>query len=181
MIPVETEMRQWMLLSLAGDGHAYRRLLENCALRLRNYYQRRLTGREADAEDLVQETLIAIHRRRSSYDPARPFTVWLHAIARYKLADHFRSYYRRRTIPLADQAELVEAECDAPELGVAYDLERLMGELPDAQREAIRLTRLQGLTVAETAERTGHSQSNIKVLVHRGMKSMQARTRAMEQ
>lgn len=181
MSPVEQQLRQWMLLALAGDGGAYRQLLENVALRLRNYFQRRLTGREWDAEDLVQDTLIAIHQRRASYDSSRPFTVWLHAIARYKLADYLRAHYRRRAVQLGDDADLVEAECDAPELGVAHDVERLLSELPESQQQAIRLTRLEGLSVAETAEKTGFSQSNVKVLVHRGMKAMRARTRKMEE
>ena len=80
-----------MLRSLAGDGKAYGILLRRLNCYLRAYYSRRLgSGRAADAEDLLQETLIAMHARRSSYDTTRPFTAWVHAIARYKLIDHFR-------------------------------------------------------------------------------------------
>lgn len=169
-----------MLMGLAGDAAAQRQLLLLCAERLRDYYRRRLPDREFDVEDLVQESLIAIHHRRASYDTQQPFTAWLHAIARYKLADHLRSQYRRRTVPIADSADLIDSEFDAPELGVTCDIERLLGGLPEAQRAAIRLVKLEGVSVAEAAERTGHSESNIKVLAHRGMKAMMAQTRKME-
>ena len=176
----EQLLKPLMLLGLAGSPSAQRQLLEACAERLRLYFRRRLPGRDADAEDLVQETLIAIHQRRASYDVRRPFTVWLHAIARYKLADMLRRRTRRREV-LEDVASSVRFETDAPELGVTCDLERLLDSLPEAQREAVRLTKLEGLSVAEAAERTGHSESNIKVLTHRGMKAMMAETRRIEE
>lgn len=177
---LEGHLKPLMLLGLSGDGSAQRRLLESCAERLRAYFGKRLPGRDCDVEDLVQETLIAIHRRRASYDVRRPFTAWLHAIARYKLVDLLRSRQRRRALRFADPALLIETEYEAEELGVTCDVERLLDTLPEAQREAIRLTKLEGLTIAEAADRTGHSESNVKVLAHRGMKAMQARTRKME-
>ena len=176
---LEDKLKPLMLLGLAGDGAAQRRLLEACAERLRTYFRKRLRGRDCDVEDLVQETLIAIHRRRASYDVRRPFTAWLHAIARYKLADLLRSR-QRRLLRFVDPARIVDVEYEAPELGVTCDVERLLDMLPESQREAIRLTRLEGCSVAEAADRTGNSKSNIKVLAHRGMKAMMARTRKME-
>jgi RNA polymerase sigma-70 factor (ECF subfamily) len=180
MEELEQQLKPLMLMGLAGDSAAQQQLLERCAERLRAYYRRRLPGREHDVEDLVQESLIAIHRRRASYDTRLPFTAWLHAIARYKLVDQLRAHYRKRTVPLTESAEWIEVEFDAPELGVACDVDRLLAGLPHAQREAIRLTKLEGLSIAEAAARTGHSQSNIKVLAHRGMKAMMAETRKME-
>lgn len=181
MEELEQRLKPLMLMGLAGDPPAQRRLLELCGERLRDYYRRRLPGRESDVEDLVQESLIAIHQRRASYDTRQPFTAWLHAIARYKLADHLRAQYRRRTVRIPDSAEMIDSELDAPELGVTCDVERLLDGLPKAQRDAIRLVKLEGLSVAEASERTGHSESNIKVLAHRGMKAMMAETRKMEQ
>lgn len=181
MQALEQQLKPLMLLGLAGDPAAQRRLLGACAERLTIYYARRLQGREADCEDLVQETLIAIHQRRASYDPAKPFTVWLHAVARYKLMDHLRSHYRHRAIQLDDVSDRLEAEDETDAPGSTLDVERLLVELPDSQREAISLTKLEGLSVAETAARMGHSQSNIKVLVHRGMKALMARKKDMDQ
>lgn len=180
MEELEQRLKPLMLMGLAGDCAAQHQLLRLCGDRLREYYRKRLADREFDVEDLVQESLIAIHRRRASYDTQQPFTAWLHAIARYKLADHLRAQYRRRSVPLTDAADLIDSEFDAPELGVMYDVERLLDGLPKAQRDAIRLVKLEGLSVAEAAERTGHSESNIKVLSHRGMKAMMTETRKME-
>lgn len=177
MEELERRLKPMMLMGLAGDSAAQHQLLQLCAERLRDYYRKRLPDREFDVEDLVQESLIAVHQRRASYDTRYPFTAWLHAIARYKLADHLRAQYRRRAIPIVDAADMFDAELDAPELGVTCDVERLLGGLPKAQREAIQLVKLEGLSVAEAAERTGQSQSNIKVLAHRGMKAMMAETR----
>lgn len=177
---LEQQLKPLMLMGLAGDTAAQRQLLELCAERLRDYYRRRLPGPEPDVEDLVQETLIAIHQRRASYDVRRPFTVWLHAIARYKLADLLRNRQRRREAQLSNAAWLIESEHEALELGVSYDVERLLDILPDQQREAVRLTKLDGLSVAEAADRTGCSVSNIKVLTHRGIRAMMAETRKME-
>lgn len=180
MKELEQRLKPLMLMGLAGDAAAQRQLLQLCAERLRDYYRKRLHDREFDVEDLVQESLIAVHQRRASYDTQQPFTAWLHAIARYKLADLLRAQYRRRSVPLSGAADLIESEFDAPELGVTCDVERLLDGLPKPQRDAIRLVKLEGLSVAEAAERTGHSESNIKVLAHRGMRAMMAETRKME-
>lgn len=166
-----------MLQGLAGDVAAQRRLLQGCAERLRHYYRRRLIGREADAEDLVQETLFAIHQRRASYDIRQPFTAWLHAIARYKLIDHLRASQRRRTLPLGEVGELLASEDPSEAFGAAADVATLLATLPPKQEEAIRLTKLDGFSVEEAAAITGQSPSGIKVGVHRGLKALVARTR----
>lgn len=176
----EQRLKPLMLLGLTGDGSAQRKLLEECAQRLREYFGRRLPGRESDVEDLVQDALIAIHERRASYDVRRPFTVWLHAIARYKLADLLRAQSRRRSVPLTDAVALGDLDAEPFEFCVASDVDRLLDTLPEAQRDVVRLTKLEGLSVAEAADRTGFSKSNVKVLSHRGMKAMMAETRKME-
>lgn len=166
----ETQLKQWMLASLAGDGAAYRMLLSALTGHLRSYYARRGAAR-ADAEDLVQETLIAIHTRKASYDPALPFTAWLHAIARYKLIDHFRRSGIRRTLPLEDAASVIAGE-DGQAAEAARDVETLLAKLPAARRELIRDVKLDGLSTAEAAAKTGLSESAVKVGVHRSLKKL---------
>src|SRR5271168_653646 len=97
-----------MLAALAGDAAAYRMLLTGLTRHLRGYYARRLDP--AAAEDAVQESLIAIHARRATYDPAQPFTAWVYGIARYKLIDEFRRSKRRATVPLDDSIGLFAAD-----------------------------------------------------------------------
>ena len=99
MFHAETRLRALMLASLAGDAKAYRQLLQELSVYLLAYYRRQMS-RSADAEDLVQETLIAVNTRRVSYDSAQPFTPWVFAIARYRLVDHLRRASVRATISL---------------------------------------------------------------------------------
>jgi RNA polymerase sigma-70 factor (ECF subfamily) len=167
----ETRLKALMLAALSGDAASYRALLAALTPYLRAYFARRVGM--ADAEDLVQETLIAIHTRRATYDTALPFTAWLHAIARYKLIDHFRRAGIRRTLPLED-AQSVVAEEETESAGARRDVEKLLGALPPARRELMRQVKIEGLTSAEAAQRIGMSESAVKVGVHRAMKALSA-------
>lgn len=161
-----------MVQSLAGDGVAYATLLRRLNGHLRAYYVRRLgPGRSADAEDLLQETLIAMHTRRSTYDATRPFTAWVHAIARYKLIDHFRRTKRRAEDPLEDPELLFSTE-DANAAEAQIDLEQLLRRLPEKTRRLIRDVKIEGLSTAEAAARHNISESAVKVGVHRGLKTL---------
>ena len=123
----EIELKRLMLASQRGDAAAYRALLARLAPRLRGYYKRRLaaSGRSAEeAEDLVQETLLAIHLKRQTYDPTALFTPWLHGIARYKLIDYLRSNrMSRRDVPIDDHQDLMAAGDHAPAEGT-HDMSR---------------------------------------------------------
>jgi len=171
----ETELKGLMIAALSGDERAYRELLGRVTRLLRGYYKNRLvqaTRGAADAEDLVQETLMALHARRDTYDPAQPFTPWLYAIARYKLIDHYRrTPGHRANVPIDDVADIV-AHDDQSSSESSLDLDRLLDELPSKFRTAIRRVKLEGLSVAETAAREGLSESAVKVNVHRGMKAL---------
>jgi RNA polymerase sigma-70 factor, ECF subfamily len=169
----EERLKALMIAALAGDGRAYHALLASSAERLRAYFARRLAGREEDVEDLVQETLVAIHRKRASYSPHLPFTPWLYGIARYRLIDMHRREGRRPTVPLKDLDFAMEPESDS--ILASVDVERLLAELPAKQSAAIRLTRIDGLTTREAAERSGQSEPAVKANVHRGLKRLVAR------
>src|SRR5712692_9722542 len=152
----ETELKVLMVASLKGDSAAHRTLLDRLSRHLRAYYKGRLAriGRSAsEAEDLVQEALIAVHIQRHTYDPAELLTPWVFAIARYKLIDHLR---RTRAsladVPL-DDAEEMMAQDDHIATESAYDLDRLLSKLPDRMRRAIQYVKLDGLNVVETARR----------------------------
>jgi RNA polymerase sigma-70 factor (ECF subfamily) len=168
----ETRLKALMLASLEGDAAAYRALLAALAPHLRAFFRRRLGGRD-DAEDLVQETLIAIHAKRASYDPQLPFTAWLHAIARYKLIDHLRRTRVRRTLPL-EEAGAVLADSDADAAAARRDVEILLARLPARKRALVRDVRIEGLSTAEAAAKSGISESAVKVGVHRALKALAA-------
>jgi RNA polymerase sigma-70 factor (ECF subfamily) len=175
----EAELHRLMVAAQGGDAAAYRELLRAVALRLRAFLRRRMTRLPDDVEDLVQETLLAMHNQRHTYDPSQPVTAWLHAIARYKLVDLLRR--RARHEALNDPIDDVDAALlavDAREGGVQRDLAALLGRLPERQRLPIVLMKLEGLSVIETAQRTGMSPSAVKVGVHRGLKALAAQLRA---
>lgn len=170
MIAAEDELKALMVQSLNGDGAAYAALLRRLNLYLRAYYVRRL-GRAPDAEDLLQETLVAMHAKRATYDPARPFTAWVHAIARYKLIDHYRRTKRRAEDPLDDPDMLFSSQ-DANAAEAQLDVDRLLARLPEKTRRLIRDVKIEGLSTAEAAARHNMSESAVKVGVHRGLKNL---------
>ncbi|HBS79639.1 MAG TPA: RNA polymerase subunit sigma, partial [Pseudomonas sp.] len=112
---------------------------------------------------------------RHTYRREQPVTAWVQAIARYKLMDHFRAHARHDALndSLSDQAELLAGE-DHQAQQAQRDLARLLEQLPDKQRLPILHVKLQGLSVEETARRTGLSASAVKVGVHRGLKALAA-------
>ncbi len=173
----EDELRELMKAGLEGDAAAHRSLLDRLSRHLRAYYKNRLSqiGRSAsEAEDLVQEALIAIHTRRHTYDPAAPFTPWAYAIARYKLVDHLRrTKASLADIPIEAAGEVTARE-DHVDTESTIDLGRLMAQLPAKMRNAIQHVKLDGLSVAEAAIRGGISESAVKVSVHRGLKALSA-------
>ncbi|KMO43018.1 RNA polymerase sigma factor [Methylobacterium variabile] len=175
MIASEAELRGLMRASLDGDAAAYRVVLDRLSRHLRAYYRSRLAriGRsQSEAEDLVQDTLMAIHTRRHTYDVDQPFTPWVQAIARYKLIDHLRhTRASMAEVPIEDASDFA-AQDDHAGAESAHDLDRLLAKLPEKMRRAIRYVKLDGLSVAEAASRTGMSESAIKVSVHRGLKAM---------
>src|SRR5216683_1569993 len=113
-----------MLASLDGNAASYRSLLDRLSSRLRAYYKGKLAraGRGAtEAEDLVQEVLLAIHLKRHTYDVGEPFTPWVHTIARYKLIDYLRRTRSTASVSLDEEAEV---QCGISESGVKINIHR---------------------------------------------------------
>ena len=173
--PTETRLRELMLASLDGDAAAYRALLAELGRHLRPYFTRRLTPAFAShAEDLVQETLLAIHTRRMTYDRTRPFTAWLHAVAHHKFVDHVRRQSIRLTVPLEDDAPIF-AHDDHTDAAARRDLDAVLDSIPERTSDLIRRTHVQGATIAEAAAVHGMTETAAKVSIHRGLKSLMAR------
>jgi RNA polymerase sigma-70 factor (ECF subfamily) len=170
-VDADDDLRAVWRRAQAGDELAYRSALRTVATRLRGYFRRRLYANPDDVEDLVQETLLALHLRRGTYDAALPLSAWVHAIARHKMVDHWRRRGHQATsLPLDETDEAFSVAGGEGE--ARRDIGKLLDKLPDAQQRAIRLTKLEGLSVAEAALQTGISQSAIKVQVHRGLKRL---------
>ena len=160
-----------------GDDAAYRAALVLIAARLRAYYRTRMAGMPDDVEDMVQETLLAIHLKRATHDPALPVSNWLHAIARYRLTDLYRRRGRRAEVSMDDDMGEFEAPEDSGSVGAATarrDLSTLLATLPDGQRQAIELVKVEGYSTEEAATRMGITVTSLKVRVHRGLQRLMA-------
>ncbi len=171
----EDKLRALLLQGLAGDAGAYQRCLKDLGAHLRAFFRRRMASLPDDIEDLVQETLLAVHNQRHTYQSNQPLTAWVHAIARYKLVDLFRSRGVREALndPLDDELQVFAAS-DLDASDARRDLGQLLSQLPDHMRLPIMHMKLEGLSVIETAQATGMSESAVKVGVHRGLKALAA-------
>jgi len=169
----EDQLRAWMIGGLDGDAAAHASLLRALVPLLRSFYRRRMSAGPDDIEDLVQETLIAVHTRRGTYDRDRVFAAWLFAIARYKMIDQFRR--NRRTVPIEGLEDMLVAEGFEESSIARMDIGDLLATLPAKQAGAIRATRIDGASVAEAANAAGIGESDVKVSVHRGLKALAAR------
>ncbi|MEE9432984.1 MAG: sigma-70 family RNA polymerase sigma factor [Sphingorhabdus sp.] len=165
----EESLRQLMRLAQRGDKSAYSTLLTEAGRWLSRFYAHKIAPDAVD--DLVQDTLMSVHRKLSSYDPSRPFLPWLAAIARYRWVDRLRQTYKHQASAL-DFDVATEGHEDV--VGAKISIDRLLFQLPENQAEAIRLTKIEGHSVAETCARTGQSESLVKVNVHRGLKKLTA-------
>lgn len=174
----EQRLRELLVRGLAGDAGAYHAFLKDLSGYLRAFLRKRLARLPEDVEDLVQETLIAVHNQRHTYDPSQPLTAWVQAIAKYKWVDLLRrrAACELRNESLDDDLDLGgrdESEAVAARIDVAALLERL----PARQRVSIVHMKLHGLSVIETSRLTGMSEAAVKVGVHRGLKTLAAMMR----
>lgn len=161
-----------------GDAAAYVELLHIVTPRLRRIvrYRRSFLGPE-DVEDLVQDVLLSLHAVRATYDTERPFTPWLLAITRNRLADGARRYARRlgREVAVEHVPVTFSNESANPSTEVFGDVEALreaIEVLPPGQRNAIELLKLQEMSLKEAAAASGTSVGALKVAVHRGMSAL---------
>jgi RNA polymerase sigma factor (sigma-70 family) len=177
----EEELKVLMLGGLGGDAACHAALLRALVPLLHSFYRQRLGSATDDLEDLVQETLIAVHTRRETFDRSRPFTAWLYAVAKYRMVDYFR---RRRMWVSLEKMELefleesvLIAEGFEDAFAARMDVDALLSTLSSKQARAIRNTHVEGKSVAEAAAEAGIGESDVKVSVHRGLKLLAARIR----
>jgi len=174
----EVRLQALFVDALAGDAAAYHRFLKSLSAHLRAFFRKRLAQLPDDVEDLVQETLIAVHNQRHTYRTDQPLTAWVYAIARYKLVDLLRARARKDVLndPWDDEQALFAAS-DAEAAQARRDLGKLLDGLPDRHRLPIVHVKLEGLSVTEAARLTGMSESAVKIGVHRGLKALAAKIR----
>lgn len=167
----------WAMLMRAangGDAAAYRRLLEAIAPVLRGVIQRGLARAGlpfGDAEDILQETLLAIHLKRHTWRESEPFTPWIRAIARNKLVDALRRRGRAASVPIDDVLDILAAPEDEPRLSPT-EANKMLGMINGRSREVVQVIAVEGLSTREAASRLGLSEGAVRVALHRGLTSL---------
>jgi RNA polymerase sigma-70 factor (ECF subfamily) len=157
-----------------GDRHAYAELLVLLTSVARRFVRTRL-GHASWADDVVQETLITVHRARHTYDVSRPFAPWFYAIARSRLIDVLRRERRlgARELGVDELPEVVSADRSDREAEVdATAIRQALETLPARQREVVEALKLSDQSVREVASRLGMSESAVKVTAHRGYRAL---------
>jgi RNA polymerase sigma-70 factor (ECF subfamily) len=178
---VEEREQRWaeaMRAERRGEVIAYERMLKEVATALRRLLAPRLVrvGLGAhEAEDLVQEILIGLHGKRGTWDAARPFLPWLHAITRYKLIDfmrHRRRDMRRRVdLPLEDWLEIVESPADVANRST-WEVDRHLAILPVGQRKVVRAIAVEGASVRNVAQGLATSEGAVRVTLQRAIRRL---------
>ena len=179
--PDDARRAAWMAAAQAGDRAAYEALLRDCVGVIASVARRQ--GVAADRiDDVVQDTLLTVHRARQTYDPTRSFTAWIAVIAERRAVDLLRKTSRHASreihAPLAYERHADESVVSV-RTALGGEASRRLGEavagLPARQREAVQHLVLQERSLAETAAVTGRSTGSLKVNLHRALRSLRAR------
>lgn len=176
----ERQRVAWMAAAQAGDRRAYERVLADSVGLIRAVARRQGVAMDA-LDDVVQETLITVHRVRHTYDPARSFDAWLGAIAARRAIDALRRHGRREGRETHDDFALDQypdhddASMDAERQQQARRLREAIAQLPPGQREAVEQLGLREASLTEAAAQTGRNTGALKVNLHRALKALRGR------
>ena len=172
----DSEWSQLMRAALTGDGGAYQRFLTDVSKALRAMVRRGFgttSIANADAEDVVQEVILAIHMKRHTWDTSKPIGPWIVAITRNKMIDEIRRRGRRPEVPIDGMFDILEAPGQDEAIN-AYDTGRVLNGLPNKAREIVQAIAIEGHTTRDVAERLGMSEVAVRVQLHRSRKSLAA-------
>jgi len=169
----EAELSGLLRAAIAGDERAYADFLHRIAALVRGFARRKIVHGGVDPEDVVQETLLAIHVKRHTWRPDAPVLPWVYAIARFKLIDAFRRRGRRIEVEIDEIAETF-AEPEAETVS-ERDINRALDGLPPAQRSVVSSISVDGHSIGETAAKLGISETAVRVSLHRGLAAIAKR------
>ncbi|CAN7555535.1 sigma-70 family RNA polymerase sigma factor [Mesorhizobium sp. LjNodule214] len=175
--PPQVRELDWSILMARaqdGDANAYRRLLESITPYLRAHAAR-CHRNPSDVEDAVQDILLTLHAARATYDPARPFGPWLTAIARRRLIDRLRRQGRRRALETESEPNyetFADPSANLEDMTNIHDITAALDRLPSRQREAVRLTKIEGLSLKEASAASGMTVAALKIATHRAIRRL---------
>lgn len=161
-----------MRAALQGDADAYVRFLREVTPVLRGVVQARSRTLTRDRqEDIVQEVLLAIHRKRHTWQPDLPIRPWLFAVARHKVVDAFRAVGTATHLRIEDFDDTLAAE-EGPDTLAARDVAWLIGRLDRRSAEIVRSVGLEEEPAATVGGRLGMTEGAVRVVLHRAIKRM---------
>jgi RNA polymerase sigma-70 factor (ECF subfamily) len=168
-----TRWQKLMTEAQMGNQASYRQLLGEIAPFIKRVIIRTLSKPD-QADDIVQEVLLSIHKAMNTYDPVRPFMPWLMAIVNFRRTDYLRAHYAARD-NLSAPLEALDTDdyvtFDGHQ-GEYKDIENAVQSLAPRQREVFDLVKMKGYTAKEVAAKTGMSVSAVKVSVHRSLQKL---------
>jgi RNA polymerase sigma-70 factor, ECF subfamily len=170
----QDELDRIFRAGLAGDERAYAEFLRRAASLVRSFVRKRIPYGKVEIEDIVQETLIAIHMKRHTWRVDRPAAPWVYAIARHKLVDAFRRQGRRVEIEIGEVTEMAIAEPEVRPLQ-GRDVARALATLAPRQRSVVATVSVEGRSISEAAQTLGMSEPAVRVALHRGLASLARR------
>lgn len=169
----EDELARLMRAAIAGDEKAYGEFLRQAAGLVRGFARRKVGPGGIDPEDIVQETLLAIHIKRHTWRDDAPVMPWLYAIARHKLVDAFRRRGRRVEIEIGEIAETI-AQPEAETIS-DREIQRALEKLAPRQRSVVAAVSVDGCSISETAKCLGMTETAVRVALHRGLAAIAKR------
>ena len=170
----ELEWTSLMTAAADGDAGAYSRLLAAVTPAIRSTAMRtcrRYGAPTGDVEDVVQETLLAIHLKRHTWRSGDPVGPWIRAIAKYKLIDALRRLTRRQEIDIEDFADSLPSD-EGGETSSAGDVERILVLLPTRDQMILRLVSIEGHSNRDAGEKLGMNETAVRVALHRSLKRL---------
>lgn len=171
---LEEQWANWMRAAISGDANAYQQFFEAVTPRLRSMTKKRCNqfrAPEGDAEDVLQEVLIAIHLKKETWDMNRPIGPWLTTIVRNKIIASLRRRGSRIMVPIEDVIDTLQAD-ESPSSLDTLDANRLTNRLRNPQRDIVRSISINGSTIRETAERLRMTEGSVRVALHRALKTL---------
>jgi RNA polymerase sigma-70 factor (ECF subfamily) len=169
----EAELAMLLQAAIAGDDKAYVAFLRRTGAIVRGFARRKIVDSSLDPEDIVQDTLLAIHTKRHTWVSDTPVLPWIYAIARFKLIDAFRKRGRRVEIEINDIIETVAQQ--ETETVSDRDMHRVIDGLAPAQRSVVAAISIEGHSIGETAAKYGMTETAVRVALHRGLRSIAKR------
>ena len=162
----ESNLETLMALYQQGDLAAASTLVDHVSPQLYRFFAAQMSSR-ADADDLLQETWLRVHKVRHTYRTGEPALPWFYAIARHIRVDHYRKSVRNAVGERQLMATSTEAVTMPEVAGQTDEVSVLLAPLSASQREVLEMLKVAGMSLEEVARATSSTVGSVKQKAHR--------------